>query len=70
MDDGDRPDEEKDAEKKERSSADDNGKSHDGVCDETVHEYPIFEKFIILTTDHPQTDVLNFRSTWNLSVAS
>ena len=34
------PNDEKDAEKKERSSTDDNGKNHYGVCDKKVHKYP------------------------------
>jgi hypothetical protein len=37
------PNDEKYSEKKERSSADDNGKSHDGVCDKTVHREPTLQ---------------------------
>jgi hypothetical protein len=43
-DDGNGSDEEKYSEKKERSSTDNNGKSHHGVWDKTVHRQPTLLK--------------------------
>jgi hypothetical protein len=43
-DEGNGPNDEKDAEKKERSSANEDGKSHYSVCDKTVHRQPTLLK--------------------------
>jgi hypothetical protein len=51
------PNDEKDAEKKERSSADDNGKGHHGVWDKTVHRQPPLQNFRSLTTKFSRMEI-------------